>query len=181
MFTNYADVSSLVVGLGLPAVVALFSRPSTNSTVKAVAHAVLAVATGFWAVYQAYPQHFYWAPAVVAAFLAWLSGTTAYHSLLKKYSWFTWLQNALVAETASRLHTEPVVLVKEIETAKDAQPTAPEPAPASLSPESVQQIVTALEEVLRKAVPAAVADVAEVPAPAAVAARVVHGLGPRRV
>jgi hypothetical protein len=150
MFTNYADVSSLVVGLGLPAVVALFSKPSTNSTVKGAAHAVLAVATGFWAVYQAHPEHFYWAPAVVAAFLAWVSGTTFYHSLLKKYSWFARLQNTLVSEAEVRLHI-PAGTVEEY--VKD---TAVVPASTStLSPEAVQQIVTALETVLRRTMPAA--------------------------
>jgi hypothetical protein len=163
MFTNYADVSSLVVGLGLPAVVALFSKPSTNSTVKGAAHAVLAVATGFWAVYQAHPQHFYWAPAVVAAFLAWVSGTTFYHSLLKKYSWFARLQNTLIAEAEIRLHIPSGTVEEYVEE------SAVVPASSNaLSAEAVQQIVTALESVLRRTLPQAVADVAEVPGPTAV-------------
>ncbi|MDX3260709.1 hypothetical protein PV336_15930 [Streptomyces sp. MI02-2A] len=107
MFTNYADVASLAIGLVLPAIVALFTKPSTNSNVKSIAHAILAVATGFAAVRQAHPGDFQWAPAVVAAFLAWLTGTTFYHSLLKKYSWFGWLQNAFVREAEIVLADKP--------------------------------------------------------------------------
>jgi hypothetical protein len=165
MFTNYADVSSLVVGLGLPAVVALFSKPSTNSTVKGAAHAVLAVATGFWAVYQAHPEHFYWAPAVVAAFLAWVSGTTFYHSLLKKYSWFARLQNTLVAEAEARLHI-PAGTVEEYTEEAVTAPTS------TLSPEAVQQIVTALEGVLLRTAH---------PAPPTTVLPKVGGLGTRTV
>jgi hypothetical protein len=106
MFTNYAEVASLAIGLVLPALVAVFTRPSTNSTVKASAHAVLSVATGSLAVYQSDPSHFVWAPAVTAAFLAWLSGTTFYHSLLKKYSWFEGLQNLFVAKAGLVLNTD---------------------------------------------------------------------------
>lgn len=105
MNTNSVDAVSLVVGLVLPALVALFTRPSTNPNVKAAAHAVLAIITGIAAVYKTDPQHFAWAPAVVASVLTWLSGTAFYHSLLKKYVWFGWLQNALVREVDDRLHT----------------------------------------------------------------------------
>lgn len=106
MLANYAEDASLVVGLGLPAIVALFTTPSTNTTVKGAAHALLSVAVGVYATYQADPQHLTTAPAVQSAFLAWLSGTAAYHSLLKKYSWFGWLQNALIKEAQDRLHTD---------------------------------------------------------------------------
>jgi hypothetical protein len=106
MLTNYADAASLAVGLVLPAIVAVFTKPSTNSTVKAVAHAVLAVATGALAVYKQDPSNFVWATAVVAAFLAWLSGTAFYHSLLKKYSWFAGLQNLFAAEAKIFLNTD---------------------------------------------------------------------------
>ncbi|MFF1701320.1 hypothetical protein [Streptomyces sp. NPDC058252] len=121
MLTNYAEVASLAVGLVLPALVALFTRPSTNPTVKAVAHAVLAVATGTTAVYQANPEKAYWAPAVVAAFLAWLSGTAFYHSLLKKYAWFGWLQNALVREAKSLLEIRDPAYLRYLEIAADAE------------------------------------------------------------
>jgi hypothetical protein len=104
MIANYADATSLAAGLILPAIVAMFTRPSTNSTVKGTVHALLAAATGFAAVYQGDPKNFTWAPAVIATFLAWLTGTAFYHSLLKKYGWFQWLQNALVRE-AKTLHT----------------------------------------------------------------------------
>jgi hypothetical protein len=107
MFTDYADVAALAVGLVLPAIVALFTKPSTNSTVKAVAHAVLATGTGFYAVYRIHPSGFLWAPAVVAAFLAWLSGTTFYQSLLKRYTWFAGLQNTLVSDAERILHIAP--------------------------------------------------------------------------
>ncbi len=99
MPTSYATVASLGVGLVLPLLIAVFTRPSTPSTVKGIAHAVLAVATGFAAVYQAHPQGFSWTVAVVAAFLAWFSGSTLYHSLLKKYRWVGWLQNLFVSES----------------------------------------------------------------------------------
>lgn len=123
MITNNADAVSLAIGLVLPAVVALFTKSSTNSTVKATAHAVLAVATGFVSVYQADPGKGYWAPAVVAAFLAWLVGTTFYHSLLKKYQWFGWLQSAVVRE-AETLHTGPVAaVVKDLPVAQAAEQT----------------------------------------------------------
>jgi hypothetical protein len=151
MFSNYAGAASLVVGLVLPAIVALFSRPSTNPTIKGLAHAVLSLATGFWAVHEAEPQHFYWAPAVVASFLAWVTGTTFYHSLLKKYGWFATLQNTLVSETESRLHISPGTIARYVE---DVQPIAEPLAPTSavtLTPESVHQIATALQAVLHRA------------------------------
>lgn len=106
MFTNYADAASLAVGLVLPALVAVFTKPSTNSTVKASVHAVLSAVAGSLAVYKADPSHFVWAPAVSAAFLAWLSGTAFYHSLLKKYSWFEALQNLFVAKAGLVLNTD---------------------------------------------------------------------------
>lgn len=105
MLTTYADAVALAVGLALPAIVAVFTRPSTNSTVKGLAHAVLATATGSLTVYKTDPAHFVWAPAVIAAFLAWLSGTALYHSLLKKYSWFGALQNLFAPKVESRLNT----------------------------------------------------------------------------
>jgi hypothetical protein len=157
MLTNYADAASLVVGLALPAIVALFTRPSTNATVKGAAHAVLAVATGFWAVYQAHPQHFYWAPAVVASFLAWVTGTAFYHSLLKKYAWFGWLQNALITETENRLHISPATLAKYVEETEAVEPPA-QVSGATLSPEAIEQIAVALHAALQRAVkPALVA------------------------
>jgi hypothetical protein len=160
MLTNYADAASLVVGLALPAIVALFTRPSTNATVKGAAHAVLAVATGFWAVYQAHPQHFYWAPAVVASFLAWVTGTTFYHSLLKKYSWFGWLQNTLITETENRLHISPATVAKYVKEAEAVEPPA-QVSGITLSPEAIEQIAVALHAALQRAVQ---------PAPAAPAA-----------
>jgi carbon starvation protein CstA len=157
MLTNYADAASLVVGLALPAIVALFTRPSTNATVKGAAHAVLAVATGFWAVYQAHPQHFYWAPAVVASFLTWVTGTAFYHSLLKKYSWFSWLQNSLITETENRLHISPATLAKYVEETEAVEPPA-QVSGATLSPEAIEQIAVALHAALQRAVkPALVA------------------------
>jgi cytochrome c biogenesis factor len=105
MLSNPADATALVAGLVLPVLVALTTKPSTNSTVKAVAHAALATLTGSLAAYQEDPSHFTWAPAVIAAFLAWLSGTVFYHSLLKKYAWVSALQNAFVRETKNRLNT----------------------------------------------------------------------------
>lgn len=181
MFTNYADVASLVVGLALPAIVALFTRPSTNATVKGAAHAVLAVATGFWAVYQAHPQHFYWAPAVVASFLTWVTGTTFYHSLLKKYAWFSWLQNSLITEAENRLHISPGTVAKYVEEVKAAAP-AEVRAPAigaTLSPEAIEQIVTALQAVLHRSA-AQTAPVTPASAATVVLPKVT-GLGPRAI
>lgn len=100
----YADVVALVVGLVLPAVVALFTKKSTSPTVKGIAHAVLAAALGFATVYQADPTDIQWGPAAVAAFLAWLTGTAFYHSLLKKYRWFGVLQDTLIKDAESALH-----------------------------------------------------------------------------
>lgn len=101
---NYADVASLVAGLVLPLIVALVTKKSTNSTVKGGLHALLSVATGFAAIYQSAPSHLQWAPAVVASFLAWLTGTTFYHSLLKKYGWVAALQNTLIKDAESAIH-----------------------------------------------------------------------------
>jgi hypothetical protein len=157
MLTNYADVAALAVGLVLPAIVALFTRPSTNATVKGAAHAILAVATGFWAVYQAHPQHFYWAPAVVASFLTWVTGTAFYHSLLKKYSWFGWLQNSLITETENRLHISPATVAKYVKEAEAVEPPA-QVGGTTLSPETIEQIAIALHAALQRAVqPAPVA------------------------
>jgi hypothetical protein len=121
MLTNYADVAALAVGLVLPALVAVFTKPSTNPTVKGFAHAVLALATGSLATYKADPSNFVWAPAVIAAFLAWLSGTAFYHSLLKKYSWFGALQNLFVSEVESRLNTHGADVERYFEVAQAAE------------------------------------------------------------
>jgi cytochrome c biogenesis factor len=114
-------VAALAVGLVLPAIVAVFTKPSTNPTVKGFAHAVLAVATGSLATYKADPSNFVWAPAVIAAFLAWLSGTAFYHSLLKKYSWFGALQNLFVSEVESRLNTHGADVERYFEVAQAAE------------------------------------------------------------
>lgn len=149
MLTNYAEAASLAVGLVLPALVALFTRPSTNPTVKAVAHAVLAVATGITAVYQANPERVYWAPALVAAFLAWLSGTAFYHSLLKKYAWFGWLQNALVREAKSLLESRDSAYVAYLEIAADAEQGDVNNFPLSTDTvrDGVEEAVQAAEEI----------------------------------
>jgi hypothetical protein len=179
MFSNYAGAASLVVGLVLPAIVALFSRPSTNPTVKGTAHAALSVAAGFWSVHEAEPQHFYWAPAVVASFLAWVTGTTFYHSLLKKYAWFAALQNTLVTETENRLHISPGTVARYVE---EAQAVVETPAPTSgvtLSPEAIHQIATALQAALQRAATAP-DPVAPASAPTMVLPKV-NGLGTRTV
>jgi hypothetical protein len=154
MFTNYADAGALAVGLVLPAIVAVFTRPSTNSTVKGVAHAVLAVATGALATYKADPSHFVWAPAVIAAFLAWLSGTAFYHSLLKKYSWFAALQNLLVSDVESRLNiggadVETYFLAAQAaEESEDAQGITNDfPLSTDIIESGVEEAVKAAEEI----------------------------------
>lgn len=180
MFSNYAGAASLVVGLVLPAIVALFTRPSTNSTVKAAAHAALSVATGFWAVHQAEPQHFYWAPAVVASFLAWVTGTTFYHSLLKKYTWFAALQNTLVTETESRLHISPGTIARYVE---ETQTVEVQPA-ATLNDAVVKQISRSVEDAVRRAldIPALQRAVDNPPAAAStIVLPKVNGLGTRSV
>lgn len=151
MLTNYADVAALAVGLVLPAIVAVFTKPSTNSTVKATAHAVLAVATGSLATYKADPSHFVWAPAVVAAFLAWLSGTTAYHSLLKKYSWFAALQNLFVSEAESRLNTGGGDVERYFAVAQAAELAEDEQGITNDFPLSTDVVQSAVEEVVEAA------------------------------
>jgi uncharacterized membrane protein (UPF0136 family) len=192
MLTNYADVAALAVGLVLPAIVAVFTKPSTNSTVKGTVHAVLAVATGSLATYKADPSNFVWAPAVIAAFLAWLSGTTAYHSLLKKYSWFAALQNLFVSEVESRLNTggadiESYFLVaQEAEQSEDEQGITNDfPLSTDIIESGVEEAVKAAEEIPvvgtvvqnieSVAVPAIVTAVEAVPAVAVQSS----GLGPR--
>jgi hypothetical protein len=192
MLTNYADVAALAVGLVLPAIVAVFTKPSTNSTVKGIVHAVLAVATGSLATYKADPSNFVWAPAVIAAFLAWLSGTTAYHSLLKKYSWFAALQNLFVSEVESRLNTggadiESYFLVAQAaEQSEDEQGITNDfPLSTDIIESGVEEAVKAAEEIPvvgtvvqnieSVAVPAIVTAVEAVPAVAVQSS----GLGPR--
>jgi hypothetical protein len=140
MFAQYANVASLAVGFVLPAIVAVFTKPSTNSTVKGAAHAVLALATGFLAVRQETPDNFQWAPAVVASALAWLTGTTFYHSLLKNYGWFAWLQNAFVREAKVALAGKPEY-VDYLTTAEAA-----EVAPANNFPLSTDLVQGAVQE-----------------------------------
>jgi uncharacterized membrane protein (UPF0136 family) len=192
MLTNYADVAALAVGLVLPAIVAVFTKPSTNSTVKGTVHAVLAVATGSLATYKADPSNFVWAPAVIAAFLAWLSGTTAYHSLLKKYSWFAALQNLFVSEVESHLNTggadiESYFLVAQAaEQSEDEQGITNDfPLSTDIIESGVEEAVKAAEEIPvvgtvvqnieSVAVPAIVTAVEAVPAVAVQSS----GLGPR--
>jgi hypothetical protein len=107
MLSSYADMLALGVGLILPAIVAIVTKPNSTSNLKAAVHAVLSVATGIGAVYQAAPSNFAWAPAVVTSFLTWLSGTAFYHSLLKKFSWFPALQNMFVRKVEATLHIDP--------------------------------------------------------------------------
>jgi hypothetical protein len=192
MLTNYADVAALAVGLVLPAIVAVFTKPSTNSTVKGTVHAVLAVATGSLATYKADPSNFVWAPAVIAAFLAWLSGTTAYHSLLKKYSWFAALQNLFVSEVESRLNTGGADIESYFLEAQAAEQSEDEqgitndfPLSTDIIESGVEEAVKAAEEIPvvgtvvqnieSVAVPAIVTAVESVPAVAVQTS----GLGPR--
>lgn len=181
MPTNYADATALVTGLVLPAVVALFTRPSHYATVKGAAHAVLALATGFWAAYRAEPQHFQWAPAVVASLLAWMSGTTFYHSLLKKYGWFATLQNTLVSDTENRLHISPGTIARYVEETKTAE-AAPE---ALLNQAVVAQISRSVEDAVRRSLEIPVLQRAlDNPPPAAASTIVlpkVNGLGTRSI
>jgi hypothetical protein len=151
MLTNYADAASLVVGLVLPAIVAVFTRPSTNSTVKGFAHAVLAVATGSLAVYKADPTNFVWAPAVIAAFLAWLSGTAFYHSLLKKYSWFSGLQNLFVSEVESRLNTHGSDVERYFEVAQANEETEDAAGITNDFPLSTDVIESGVKEAVKAA------------------------------
>jgi hypothetical protein len=201
MLTNNADVAALAVGLVLPAIVAVFTKPSTNPTVKGLAHAVLAVATGSLATYKADPSNFVWAPAVIAAFLAWLSGTAFYHSLLKKYSWFGALQNLFVSEAESRLNTHGAdveryfKVAQAAEQAEDAQGITNDfPLSTDIVQAGVEEAVKAAEEIPvvgtvvqhfeTVAVPAIVTAVEAVAAPVvenSTPAVAVHpgGLGPR--
>ncbi|MER5754302.1 hypothetical protein [Streptomyces sp. NPDC002088] len=144
MFTNYADAASLAIGLVLPAVVALLTRPSTNATVKGTAHAVLSIATGALAVYQANPSKGYIVPALVAGLLAWLSGTAFYHSLLKKYSWFAWLQNALVRDKVSGLHIGGVPVAEVYEQARVAEDAVKDEEAAEVVGQVVQSAKKAI-------------------------------------
>jgi hypothetical protein len=179
MFSNYAGAASLVVGLVLPAIVALFTRPSTNPTVKGIVHAVLSVATGFWAVHQAEPQHFYWAPAVVAAFLAWVTGTTFYHSLLKKYAWFATLQNTLVTETESRLHISPGTIARYVE---ETQITEAPAGGTLLGEEVVEQISRSVEDAVRRVMDKRVVESrVSPPAASTIVLPKVNGLGTRSI
>ncbi|MGW0626223.1 hypothetical protein [Streptomyces sp. NPDC002758] len=151
MLSNYADAASLAVGLVLPAIVAVFTKPSTNSTVKGFAHAVLAVAAGSLATYKAAPSNFAWAPAVVAAFLAWLSGTAFYHSLLKKYSWFGALQNLFVAEAESRLNTHGADVERYFEVAQAAEQAEDAQGITNDFPLSTDIVQSGVEEVVKAA------------------------------
>jgi hypothetical protein len=151
MFTNYADAAALVVGLVLPAIVAVFTKPSTNSTVKGVAHAILAVAAGTAAVYKEHPSGFVWAPAVVASFLAWLSGTAFYHSLLKKYSWFGALQNLFVAEAKSVLNTESHQVEEYFAVAQAAEQSEDELGITNDFPLSTDVVESGVKEVVEAA------------------------------
>jgi hypothetical protein len=163
MPTNYADVAALTLGLVLPAIVAVFTRPSTSPTIKGFAHAVLATATGFAAVRQGDPENYTWAPALGAAFLAWLTGTVFYHSLLKKYGWFGWLQNALVRE-AKTLHIRPVEeLTSDFEQALEAE----ESGPSNNFPLSTDAVPDETTEPTPEPAPEPPVDVAQ-PAPATV-------------
>lgn len=125
MLSNYADVAALVVGLVLPAIVGLFTKPSTNTTVKTVAHAVLAVATGFYAVWQAHPQSAFLAPALVASILAWVTGTVFYQNVLKRYGWMAALQNTLVKDTESLFHIGNASVGELVAEAQAGQLTVP--------------------------------------------------------
>ncbi|MFE2100852.1 hypothetical protein [Streptomyces sp. NPDC059468] len=149
MFTNYADAAALAVGLVLPAIVAVFTKPSTNPTVKGLAHAVLAVAAGSAAVYKEHPSGFVWAPAVVAAFLAWLSGTAFYHSLLKKYSWFQAVQNLFVKEAEIVLNTESHQVEEYFQVAQAAEQDSVNDFPLSTDvvESGVKEVVEAAEKV----------------------------------
>ncbi|RZU35946.1 hypothetical protein EV284_3429 [Streptomyces sp. BK022] len=151
MFTNYADAAALVVGLVLPAIVAVVTKPSTNSTVKGAAHAVLAVATGTAAVYKEHPSGFVWAPAVVAAFLAWLSGTAFYHSLLKKYAWFGALQNLFVAEAKIVLNTESHQVEQYFQVAQVAEQSEDEQGITNDFPLSTDVVSSGVQEVVEAA------------------------------
>jgi hypothetical protein len=210
MLSNYADAGALVVGLVLPAVVAVFTKPSTNSTVKGLAHAVLAVATGSLAVYKQDPSNFVWAPAVIASFLAWLSGTAFYHSLLKKYSWFQAVQNLFVKEaeiiverTLNISDTGQIAqyfaAAQEAEAAEDAAGIVNDfPLSTDVIESGAEEVVKAAEKIPvvgtvvqplePVAVPAIVsvaetiaAPVIENSTPAAPAAPVTGGLGPRAI
>jgi hypothetical protein len=167
--TNYSDVAALALGLVLPAIVALLTKKSTNSTVKGIAHMVLAVGTGFGAVYQSDPKHLYWVPAVVASFLAWLTGTAFYHSLLKKYRWFGWLQDTLVRDAESLLHVDPEVLVDY-----NALTQGEDTSPVNDFPLSTDLLQGAAEEVAQIPVVAQAVQTVE-----AVAAPVVTALFPQ--
>jgi hypothetical protein len=152
MITNYADAASLAVGLVLPAIVAVFTKPSTNATVKGFAHAVLAVATGSLAVYKADPSNFVWAPAVIAAFLAWLSGTALYHSLLKKYSWFSALQNLFVSEAEGRLNTGQARTIEQyFEAAREAEQAEDAAGITNDFPLSTDVVQSGVEEAVKAA------------------------------
>jgi hypothetical protein len=204
MLSNYADVAALAVGLVLPAIVAVFTKPSTNPTVKGFAHAVLAVATGSLATYKADPSNFVWAPAVIAAFLAWLSGTAFYHSLLKKYSWFGALQNLFVSEAETRLNTGQAHTIEQyFEEARQAEETEDAAGITNDFPLSTDVIESGVEEVVQAAekipvlgtlvghidpvaVPAIVTAVETVAAPVVenstpVVAPQTGGLGPRAI
>jgi hypothetical protein len=209
MLSNYADAGALVVGLVLPAVVAVFTKPSTNSTVKGFAHAVLAVATGSLAVYKQDPSNFVWAPAVIASFLAWLSGTAFYHSLLKKYSWFQTVQNLFVKEAEvvveRVLNTSDTgqiaqyfALAQEAEESEDAAGIVNDfPLSTDVIESGVEEVVKAAEKIPvvgavigsadPVAVPALVQAVEEVAAPVvenstpAVTPQPTGALGPRSI
>lgn len=125
MLSSYADLAALIVGLVLPAIVGLFTKPSTNSTVKTTAHAVLAVATGFYAVWQAHPQSAFLAPALVASILAWVTGTVFYQNVLKKFGWMATLQNTLVKDTRDLFHIGNTTVGELFTEAQAAQLTVP--------------------------------------------------------
>jgi hypothetical protein len=99
------DAITVVAGLGLPVVVALLTRPSTNGTIKTTLHGVLAgILTGATS-YLASPNPQY-AHAYAVTLITGLTGSAFYRNVLKKYPWFVLVQNALVKEAGARLHTE---------------------------------------------------------------------------
>jgi hypothetical protein len=97
--------ATVVVGLVLPIVVALITRPSTSGSVKSALHGALAGVLSGAGAYLADP-HPDFGPAFVVTVLTGLTGTAFYRKVLKKYPWFAAVQNAFVREAATRLHTE---------------------------------------------------------------------------
>jgi hypothetical protein len=92
-----------------------------------------------------------WAPAVIAAFLAWLSGTTFYHSLLKKYSWFAALQNLLVSDVESRLNIGGADIETYFLAAQAAEESEDEQGITNDFPLSTDVIESGVEEAVKAA------------------------------